>query len=73
MVQEAEKYLGAASLVFRGQHLKRGMRQNLWVGGQRPEALINNPLLQAKIADALVIAGFSIKTVLDNSGFDLGI
>jgi len=73
LVLVAEKYLGCATLIFRGQSLNRGMRQNLEIGGQRPEALINYPLLPAKITNGAVILGFSIKTVLDNSWFDIGI
>jgi len=73
LVQVVEKYLGWTTPVFRGQSLNRGMCQNLGIGGQRPEALINYPLLLAKITNGVIILGFSIKTVLNNSWFDIGI
>ena len=65
--------MGCATLVFCGQRLKRGMRQNLGIGGQRPEALINDPLLPAKITNDTIMLGFSIKTVLNYSRFYMGI
>ena len=73
LIQVTEEYLGRTTLVFRGQSLKRGMCQNIGIGGQRPEALINYPLLQAKITNGAIIPGFSIKTVLDNRWFNFGI
>src|SRR5919108_5208183 len=52
--------------VLRGQLLHRTVGEKVRIGGQRPEALIADPVLPAERADLAVVAGVGIKAILDD-------
>jgi hypothetical protein len=68
--QIAKKELGRASPVSRGEFDHTCRRKDLGIGGQSPEAFIDNAALFAKGPNIPVVMRFCVEAVLDQRGLD---
>src|SRR3984957_1915605 len=70
LCQISKQDLWRRPAVSRGQLPYSSMSEHLRIGAQRPETLIDDPMLAAERPNHAVVSGIRVETILDHSGFE---